>query len=144
MVCSCTLIDVIYKRFSFCKVHLVYYILVVTIVRFCSIYFSFTPTICLSGTWEFGMWIPWMYLMSIFKRRKGGSLQLVSELRLSEYLGNGGVKLIRDGVRNALEWVWAYIYKSAYLLVLQKCFILGWFICSIICYSPRLWDYVLF
>ena len=103
MVCIYSLIVMYIKGFCFIKLSVLLYVTRHDCEILFYLYFFFNP-----NNPSFRHLRVWHVntvdvLMSIFESRKGRSLQLVSELRLSEYLGNGGVKLIRDRVSNALE-----------------------------------------
>ena len=97
MVWFCTLL-ILYIKNLFYK-DLFYYMLLVTLCEVLFFLFSFfNPNNLILRHLRVGIRILWTYLVSIFEGRKIGSLQMVSELRLSEYLGNGGVNSLEIGL----------------------------------------------
>ena len=88
----------VYKDFCFIKLSVLLYVTRhVCEILFC-LFFFFNPNNLILRHLRVGMWILWRYLVLIFRCWKVGSSQLVSELRLSEYLGNGGVNSLEIGL----------------------------------------------
>ena len=98
MVWFCTSMLILYIKDLFYKV-LFYYMLLVTLCEVLFFLFSFfNPNNLILRHLRVGIRILWTYLVSIFEGRKVGSLQMVSELRLSEYLGSVGLDSLEIGL----------------------------------------------
>ena len=89
---------ILYIKGLFYKV-LFYYMLLVPLCEVLFFLFSFfNPNNLILRHLRVGIRIRWTYLVSIFEGRKVGSLQMVSELRLSEYLGSVGLDSLEIGL----------------------------------------------